>query len=93
MGIDLSSFFMPKRFHWKDLQKIVDNYSGVASREIMAVTMLLEGHKVDISAIPSRKGFRQPASVKYQLRRTFSDHEGVVNEGSVYWIPELYGKD
>lgn len=84
---------MPKRFHWSDLKKIIDNYDGVTSRAITAIALVLDGQKVDISLVPSRSGFRQPASVKYQLRRTFADHEGVVNEGSVYWIPELYGKN
>ena len=68
------------------------NYDGVTSREIMAVDMLLDGHKVDLSKIPSRAGYRQPGAVRYQLKRLLSDHDGVSNDGLVYWIPDLYGE-
>lgn len=80
---------MPKRFHWSDLKKLAKDLEGTPSRRAMAVSMILEGHKVDLSKIPSREGFRQPADVRYQLRMIFAVHDGVVNEGSVYWIPDL----
>lgn len=83
---------LSKQFHWRDLQKIVDQYKGEGSRTVMAYQMLLSGHKIDISQIPLN-GKRKPSRVRADIKRTLKDHEGIAKEGSVYWIPELYGKD
>lgn len=84
-------FFMSqKKFHWSDLKKILKNNEGVFSRELIAISMLLEGHKVDLAQIPSRAGFRQPGKIRHDLKSTFAQHEGIMNDGLVYWIPDLY---
>lgn len=84
---------LKKRFHWSDLRKMVKDLEGKPSRRAMALSMILEGHKVDLSKIPTRVGYRQPGDVRYQLKRIFAVHDGIVNDGLIYWIPELYGKD
>lgn len=83
---------MLKRFKWQDLQKLVDNFNGITSREAMAVAMILAGEKIDISVIPAREGFRTPYQVKRTLEKLFADHEGISNNGDIYWIADLYGK-